>query len=90
MPRLTKYTLGSRIDTLFGDLAENIAAASYAKKERKDALINAASVKLDLIKLFIRVSWELKALDHKKYAAISAPINDIGRMLGGWRKYLIT
>ncbi len=90
MPRMTKYTLGSRIDGLFGDLIENLSAAGYAIKENKISFLNSASVNLDLVKLFLRLAWEIKALDHKKYAAVSEPINDIGRMLGGWRKHLIT
>jgi len=90
MPRMTKYTLGARIDGLFGSLIENLSATGFAKKENKMTHLDFASVNLDLIKLFLRVAWEIKALDHKKYAAISVPINDIGRMLGGWRKHLIT
>ena len=90
MPRMTKYTLGARIDGLFVDLITNLSSAEYAKKENKMEHIDSACVNLDLVKLFLRVAWEIKALDHKKYAAISAPISDIGRMLGGWRKHLIT
>ena len=28
--------------------------------------------------------WELKDLDDKKYVSISEPLNEVGRMLGGW------
>lgn len=87
---MTKYTLGARIDGLFGDLIKNLSNAGYANNDNKQSFLNSASVNLDLIKLFLRVAWEIKALDHKKYAAVSMPINDIGRMLGGWQKHFKT
>ena len=32
--------------------------------------------------------WDMKALDNKRYLALSEQLNDIGKMLGGWRKGL--
>ena len=33
----------------------------------------------------LRIAWETKALDTKKYISLSEPLNEIGRMIGGWR-----
>ncbi len=41
-----------------------------------------------LLKFFIQIGWEVKVLDHKKFAAISVPLNEIGKMVGGWKKSL--
>lgn len=30
----------------------------------------------------------MKLLDNKKYLAISAPLTEVGKMLGGWKKQL--
>lgn len=30
------------------------------------------------------VLWETKSLDNNKYIAVSMPLNEIGKMLGGW------
>lgn len=35
------------------------------------------------------VLWEIKALDDKKYIALSAGIDEMGKMLGGWNGQLI-
>lgn len=43
---------------------------------------------MDLLKFFLQIAWELKALDNKKYLALSAPLIEVGKMLGGWRKQL--
>jgi hypothetical protein len=43
---------------------------------------------LDALKYFLKIAWELKSLDNKKYLAISNALNEVGRMLGGWKKQL--
>ena len=52
-------------------------------------IIKKASLKLDLLKFFIQIAWELKAIDNKKFAELSSPLIEIGRMLGGWQRQLI-
>jgi len=47
-----------------------------------------ASVKLDLLKFFLQIAWEIKSLDNKKYILLSERLNEIGKMLGGWIKAL--
>ncbi|HEY4500555.1 MAG TPA: hypothetical protein VJH25_02055 [Candidatus Paceibacterota bacterium] len=34
------------------------------------------------------ILWETKSLDDKKYIALSATIEEFGRMLGGWNGQL--
>ena len=53
---------------------------------QKLPLLQKSSGKLDLLKFFIQLTWELKILDNKKYILLSEPLNDIGKMLGGWIK----
>ena len=87
-PRLTKYTLGGKIDTLFTDFIELLLFAGYASREQKAAVIAKANAKFDSLKFFLQVAWETKNLDHKKYTTLSTPLGEVGRMLGGWRKSL--
>ncbi|MBI3442319.1 MAG: four helix bundle protein [Candidatus Sungbacteria bacterium] len=47
-----------------------------------------ANGKLDLLKFFLQLAWKLKLIDAKRYAELSQPLDEIGRMLGGWRKGL--
>ena len=58
--------------------------AGYASRDQKSVLIKRASDKLDLIKFFIKVAWEIKATDNKKFIALSEKLDVIGKMLGGW------
>lgn len=87
-PRLSKFTLGGKIDTLFNDLTELLLLAGYANREQKPSIVIKASAKLDVLKFFLQVAWELKCLDHKKYGAICTPLLEVGKMIGGWRRQL--
>ncbi len=49
-------------------------------------LLEKASQKLDLLKVLIRLTKDLKILDNKKYLEIQKRIREIGKMLGGWIK----
>lgn len=87
-PKTSRYTLGSKIDSLFIEITEAIVIASYLPKKEKLSFILKASTKLDLLKFFLQVAWEIKAIDNKKYIIISERLDEIGKMLGGWNKQI--
>lgn len=84
MPRLSRYTLGVKIDGLFIDLLEITATAKYAKRENKLALLGELNHKLDNLKFFVTLLWEAKGLDAGKYGQLSQKLAGAGRMLGKW------
>lgn len=88
LPKKCRYTLGDRIDNLFIQMLEYLFVASYQNKNEKLPTIIAALRKTDVLKFLLRVAWELNALDTKKYAAISEDMQELGRMIGGWKKGL--
>lgn len=84
MAKTSRYTLGQKIDDLFIEATELIFLASHLPKEQKTPYLQKASAKLDILKLFLQVSWEIKAIDNGKYAMLSEPLEEVCRMLGGW------
>lgn len=90
IPKTARYTLGEKIDAVFADTIEFVFIASYASGERKGLALGKATAKLDLLKFFLQISWEIKALDNKKYIALSEPLSEIGKMLGGWSRQAAT
>jgi hypothetical protein len=86
-PRLSRFSLGEKIDTLFNDLVEMLLLAGYAGTDQKYSFLVRAATKLDLLKFFLQVAWEIKCLNHKQYAALSLPLNEVGKMIGGWRNH---
>jgi len=88
LPRMSRFTLGSKIDRIFLEIIEYLLIAGYASREKKQIVVGQASAKLDTLKFFLKIAWRTKALSNAKYTELSSPIAEIGKMLGGWRKQL--
>jgi len=83
-----RYSLGQRIDDLFIQAIEAIAAASFLSKQEKIPYVRLAIRKIDTIKILLMIVWESKSLDTTKYATLSVEIDSVGKMLGGWNGQL--
>ena len=83
-PRLTRFTLGIKIDNLFTDCLELALLAGYTSKTEKANTVQKLSTKFDALKFFLKIAWELKSLDTNKYTILSNSLTPIGKMIGGW------
>jgi hypothetical protein len=81
--------LGIKIDRLFIETTEYIFIASRMSKDQKLPYLQKASSKLDMLKFFLQISWEIKSIDSKKYIILSEHLDEIGKMLGGWQKQFL-
>lgn len=88
LPKIHRYSLGERIDSLLVEIIEAIALASFLSRTEKQPYVRLAIRKLDTLKILLMILWETRSLDNKKYIALSGPFDEIGRMLGGWNGQL--
>lgn len=88
IPKTKRYTIGTKIDSLFIETIEPIVIAKTEYREQKQAHLRTASGKLDLLKFFLQMAWNIQAIDTKKYTVLSEGLFEIGKMLGGWKKQL--
>jgi hypothetical protein len=84
LAKTERYSLGQRIDSLFIESIESIAIAAFLSREEKPPYVRLAIRKVDTLKILLMILWETKSLDDKKYIALSEPLDEIGKMLGGW------
>jgi len=87
-PKTERYGIGRRIDTLFLEVLELNFAASYLPPDQKIILLGKTISRLDILKFFLQLAWENKLIPNEKYIALSQNLEEIGRMLGGWKKGL--
>ena len=87
LKRIDRDSIGIKIDTTFLSLLELIYRACFAfDKFEKLSLVSHASGLCDLLKFFLQMSWEQKVIDHKQYGTLTLLLDEVGRMLGGWKK----
>lgn len=88
LPKTHRYTLGQKTDTLFVELIEAVAIATFLSREEKQPWVRLAIRKLDTAKVLILILWETRSFNDKAYIRLSLPLDEIGRMLGGWNGQL--
>ena len=88
LPKFHRHSFGFHIDSLFVEIIEAIAAASFLSPQEKHPYVRIAIRKLDALKVLLMILWETKSLDDKKYIALSVKLDEIGRNLGGWNGQL--
>ncbi len=88
LPKTERFGIGQKIDQLFIEVLEITFTAVYLPPEQKIIILGKAISRLDILKFFIQLAWENKLIPNEKYIEISNKLEEVGRMLGGWKKGL--
>jgi len=86
VPKQDRFTIWQRCENLILEILEYILDASQLSKMEKLPVLQKASTKLNLLRVFLRLCKDTKVLDTKKYIRLEQDVDEIGRMLGGWIK----
>lgn len=87
--RIDRYTIGTKVDDVFLSILENTFWASFAyDKFEKLSFVSKTIAGCDLLRFLLQITWEQKIIDTKTYGVIVLKLEEIGRMLGGWKKNL--
>ena len=87
-PKVERFGIGQKIEQSFLATLELTFAAAYLPPDQKIVLLGKTISRLDVLKFFTQLAWESKLVQTDKYADLSKRLEEIGRMLGGWRKGL--
>lgn len=88
-PKVERLGIGQKIEQSFLELLELTFTSVYLAPEQKIILLGRTIAKMDNLKFFMQLAWESKLIPTDKYSTISGNLEEIGRMLGGWRKGLV-
>ncbi|MDO8495769.1 MAG: four helix bundle protein [bacterium] len=90
MTRTERFGLGSRIDHSLLELLEFLRKAMYAPITRKVALLEGASEIIDSLRFFTQLAWEAHLIAHNQFSVFGSDIEELGKIIGGWKKGLIS
>ena len=88
IPKGARYTVGERIENKLLDLLELSYTAYFTPKDKKMEKITECILVLDTLKFLISVTWEAKLISHNQFGETALKLDEIGKMLGGWKKSL--
>lgn len=82
-----RYSLGLKISTLFTDVIEQVSLAQFNPTDNLRMIyIDRAIAKNDTLKFMIYALYQLRGIDQRKLIDLSGPIEEIGKMLYGWKR----
>ena len=89
-PRVERFGIGYRLDQSLLSLLEYTLNSAYLPTVEKIIALRKTISKLDAVKFFVQLAWENKLIPTEKHSELSVKLEEIGRMLGGWKKGLET
>ena len=70
---------------LFADVIELVSTAQFSPVHQRTDILTRAITKNDTLKFMLFVLLELKGIEEKHFAELAPQIEEVGRMLYGWR-----
>ncbi len=86
IPKQDRYTIWLRCENMVLDLLAGILRASQMHKSEKLPVLEEASAQINLLRVLVRLMKDVKTIDSKQYVSLEAQVDEVGRMLGGWKK----
>jgi len=84
-PRHHRHSLGMRIEDTLLDLLEVLIEARYQRQNA--STLDRANVLLERFRFQMRLAKDLKVLALNSFEFQAKSVDEIGRMIGGWRKH---
>jgi hypothetical protein len=85
-PKKDKFTIGIKIENILLEIIELTLLAYTKEGASKLLIINKIDIKMRMLKLFVRISSDVKSMATDKYIEIEERILEIGKIIGGWIK----
>jgi hypothetical protein len=84
-PKSQRFLLAERLGTMVLDFYDLILEA-VMEAERQDDRLDAADKLLTKIRLYVRLSHDLHCISPGQYQHAARQIDEIGRLIGGWKR----
>lgn len=87
-PKHEKYSIGEKLETAILESIELITTGNSQPKNFKEPFLLKAGAKTEILKLLFRLAFDCGFINQKQYLKAEENLQEIGRMLGGWIKYV--
>ena len=88
LPRTEKFNIGNEIKTSMYDMLKNILLASKISKNKRLELYNLVDSNIYYQRICIRIMYNNRWIDEKKYKYSNELLSEVGKILGGLIKSL--
>ena len=85
-PKAYKFTVGDHLTANGMELLSLLVEAAFSPPSRKEDLLQRANMKVNVARYQLRLAKDLKLMAANSYAFSAEKLDEIGRMVGGWKK----
>lgn len=83
-PRHIRFVLGDRLLNKAYDVLDLLIAAKYTRD--KVGLLEQANLALEQMRFQVRLAHDEKYISTQQYGVLARLLDEVGRLVGGWRK----
>ena len=88
LPRTEKFNIGNEFKCCMYEGLKCIVAISKVVDKEKMDYVNNLDVSVTLQRIYIRIMYNMRYIDEKKYMHVIDSLSEIGKMVGGYAKWL--
>lgn len=82
-----KYTLGQKLKEISAEFLDFIVVAN--SQENKLSALKEARLRLERLRIHIRLACDLKIISLKKYESAFRSLEDLSKQLSGWQEWAL-
>ena len=88
LPRTEKFSIGTEMKTSVYNMLKNILLASKIERNKRLEIYNVVDSEIYFQRICIRIMYNQKWIDEKKYKYTNELLSELGKILGGLIKAL--
>ena len=83
LPRTEKFSIGIEVKTSVYNMLKNVLLASKVERNKRIGIYNIVDTEICYQRICIRIMYNNKWIDSKKYKYSNELLSEIGKILGG-------
>ena len=88
LPRIEKFNLGNEIKTSMFESVKYILILSKVEMRQRLGYLNMLDANVCVQRIYVRIMYKRRYLDNRKYMYIMEMLAEIGKMIGGYIKWV--
>jgi len=88
MSKIHKFGIWQKIEEVALQSLKLSLTASLTNKETKHIPIRELRINIEILKHFIRLCFDIKVIEQKRYIILQEKLQEISKMSFGWEKYV--
>lgn len=88
LPRIEKFNLGNEIKVSMLESVKCIMMISKVENRHRLGYLNMLDANICVQRIYIRIMYKRKYLDNRRYMYVMEMLSEIGKMVGGYIKWV--